>query len=349
MKNDNNKESEIDILEILQSVYRNKIFLFKIVLFTAIITIIFSLFLPNYYKSSSTFYPHYENINESGSNLKNIAGLAGINIDSETSNNIPPNLYPELINSYGFKNEILKSEIEIFDKKMSYREYLLLQKPLFSPVNVFGEIIKKIKSLIININIDKKNSSLKYISSDDNYLYKLLNDRIQINVNETDGFIMLSVIDKKPDVSASLAFIAKNILQDKIIDFKLKNINDVYVFTNSQLEIAKKNLYKIQDSLANFRDSNITIKSDIFKNNLNRLETEYNILKNIYNELAITKERTAIDVRKNTPIFTIINDVYVPYEKFSPKRLQLVLITVLISFFIGTLWTYVNETNLFNR
>ena len=82
---------------------------------------------------------------------------------------------------------------------------------------------------------------------------------------------------------------------------------------------------------------------------MNRLETEYNILKNIYNELAITKERTAIDVRKNTPIFTIINDVYVPYEKFSPKRLQLVLITVLISFFIGTLWTYVNETNLFNR
>ena len=103
---------------------------------------------------------------------------------------------------------------------------------------------------------------------------------------------------KNPKVSAIIAKKANDLLQKNIIEYKLKNINEVFEFTSSQLEISKNNLYKIQDSLANFRDSNKSIKSDIFLNKLNRLETEVNILKNVYNELAITKEKIAIDVKK---------------------------------------------------
>ena len=57
-----------------------------------------------------------------------------------------------------------------------------------------------------------------------------------------------------------------------------------------QLKLAQNNLYILQDSPAQFRDRNLSIKSDNL-NQLNRLETEVNISKNIYNELAITKER----------------------------------------------------------
>ena len=58
------------------------------------------------------------------------------------------------------------------------------------------------------------------------------------------------------------------------------------------------NFYSLQDSLAIFRDSNKNIKSDLFLNQFSRIESEYLISKNIYNELAINKEKTAIDVQK---------------------------------------------------
>ena len=88
----------------------------------------------------------------------------------------------------------------------------------------------------------------------------------------------------------------------------------------------QNNFYKLQDSLAVFSDKNRNIKSDLFLNKYSRIESEYNISKNIYNELALSKEKTAIDVKKNTPIFTIIKPVVIPNKKSDPKRSLIVFI-----------------------
>ena len=120
----------------------------------------------------------------------------------------------------------------------------------------------------------------------------------------------------------------------KIIDFELKNLNDTYEFISDQLEIAKNNFYKLQDSLAIFSDKNKNIKSDLFKTKYSRIESEYNISKNIYNELAISKEKTAIDVKKNTPIFTIIKPVVIPNKKSDPQRSVIVFIFSFIGLMI---------------
>ena len=81
-----------------------------------------------------------------------------------------------------------------------------------------------------------------------------------------------------------------------IINFKIKNSNEILQFTKKQLKIAKSNLYKLQDSLALFKDRNKNIKSDLFLNKISRLETENVISKNVYNELAILKDKSEIDV-----------------------------------------------------
>ena len=45
------------------------------------------------------------------------------------------------------------------------------------------------------------------------------------------------------------------------------------------------------DSLAKFKDKNKNIRSDLFFNQFSRIESEYNISRNIYNELALNKEK----------------------------------------------------------
>ena len=99
------------------------------------------------------------------------------------------------------------------------------------------------------------------------------------------------------------------------------------------------NFYKLQDSLAVFSDKNRNIKSDLFLNKYSRIESEYNISKNIYNELALSKEKTAIDVKKNTPIFTIIKPVVIPNEKSDPKRSLIVIVFSFIGLVIMTGYT----------
>tara|TARA_Y100001958_G_scaffold159888_1_gene163979 strand:- start:16479 stop:17540 length:1062 start_codon:yes stop_codon:yes gene_type:complete len=323
----------INIISLLSDLWNNKILIIKFFLIFSIFGVLYSLSIKNTYKSSSTFYPHYENISEATSTLKGLVGLGGINLKSETPNSVPASLYPEIVKSNSFKNEILNTKIFFEKNNISYKEYLNSKSNKKKILSYFNEIFKSKK----NSNI-KKYDSLNYISIIDNNLNKILDQNISISINEDEGLIKLSVIDENPEISAFIASKANKLLQKKIIDFKLKNINDLYQFTENQLEIAKFNLFKIQDSLANFKDSNMTIKSDVFKNKLSRLETEFNISKNIYNELAVSKEKTAIDVRKKTPIFTIINPVYVPIERHQPKRTILVLFFGILGVSLSSIW-----------
>ena len=341
----NNKFETIDLVLVLKKLIFNKkkIFLFGILL--SFFGAIYSLFLPNIFKSYSKFYPHYEEVNNS-SNLRNLAGIAGINFNTEISNNIPPNLYPELINSTSFKLEILNQKIPI-KENISYREYLMSKEAsliqYINPkkiYNMIGRYFKKNQ----NNSSDKVDTNLNFISEEDNELFKTLNSLITLEIDEDNNIIVLSVYDEIPVISALIAESSKEILQKKIIDFKLKNINDIFIFTSNQLDIAQSKLHKIQDSLAKFKDNNISIKSDLFLNQLNRLETELNIQKNVYNELAITKEKTAIDVRKNTPIFTIIDSVVVPNKKHMPNRLGYVFLFFIIGISISSIWFLSKKT-----
>ena len=347
-------KGKIDLLEILSLLIYKKYLIIKVVIFFIFIGLIDIFTQPVIYRSSSTFYPHYQNNNSN--RLNGLANLAGVNIQNQiSSNNLPLNLYPDLINSIDFKNKILNQEVTTNDSKFTYREYLNNKKDLFNFRSILN--IKKLLLLPINFisKINKENTrktknnninNLKYISNDDYDLYSYLDNNIILNINDSDGIIQLSVLDENPEISATITNLSKEILQESIINFKIKNIKEVYNFTSNQLEIARINLFKLQDSIATFKDGNKNIRSDLFLNQLERLETEYNISRNIYNELAITKEKTAIDVKKNTPIFTIINSVYVPLEKHSPKRSLILTLYIFLGLFLACFWVLFKKTFL---
>ena len=71
-------------------------------------------------------------------------------------------------------------------------------------------------------------------------------------------------------------------------------------------------------------------------NQFSRIESEYIVSKNIYNELAINKEKSAIEVKKNTPIFTIIKPVVIPNEKSEPKRTLFVIVFTFLGLTFGS-------------
>ena len=333
------EDDSIDFIELLSNLWGKKYFIIKITTIFTIIGVIYSLSLKNNFTASSVFYPHYQSNNVSqNQGLKNLAGLAGINLGSQITEDIPPSLYPKIINSPVFKTEILDSKIILGENELSFREYLLsrpaqfdLKKILLLPISIFSKLVTK------NYSESKvENYDILKLSDEEYILHQNLSDKIKLELNQQEGFIQLSVLDNNPFIASQIAKTANNILQKSIIDFKLKNLNDTYEFITAQLNLAKKNFYDLQDSLAVFSDKNRNIKSDLFLNQYSRIESEYLISKNIYNELALNKEKTAIDVKKNTPIFTIIKPVVIPNEKSSPSRSYIVIICALIGLIISS-------------
>ena len=349
MKKKDNRKEYIDSIEILSILWKRKKFVFKTLSVFTLIGIFYSISLENSFTATSIFYPHIQSdelTNNQG--LKSLAGIAGINLSSQESKNIPPSLYPKIISSPQFKIEILNSNINLQGNELSYREYLLARSNGFNilkilnlPLSILKEIIPKKDPDFTNENI-----GILKLTDEEHSLHESLSGIILLELNDKEGFIQLNVKDNNPYIASQIAEIANSNLQKKIIDFKLKNLNDTYRFISSQLNIAKNNFYKLQDSLAVFSDKNKNIKSDLFLNQYSRIESEYLIAKNIYNELALNKERTAIDVKKNTPIFTIIKPVVIPNKKSEPKRAIIVIFFTFLGFTISSFYTLIRSNLL---
>ena len=334
-------DDSIDLVELISKIWNKK----KTILYTTIIFlllgIVYSLSLNNIYESSSTFYPHYEKAENNS--LKNLAGLAGINLDQNRYTDIPTSLYPNLIKSVPFKKNILNEEIEINSKKITYRDYLINRNPSIISI-LFEYTIKLPLKLITFIKSFASTNSNSEIKQNENYLsfnntdyslFKSLDNIIILKSNIKDGYLTLSVQDQIPEVAAQIAQIAQEKLQERINNYKLKNTMILYDYTSSQAEKRKNEFYYLQDSLANFKDSNRSIKSDLFLNQLERLQYEVNLTNSIYKELALSKEKVNLEIKKNTPIFTIINPVILPNHKLEPNRTLIVFAFTFIGLIIS--------------
>ena len=130
------KDNDFDIIEFIKSIYSRKKSVIKTSTILLLLGIIYSFSIKNEYKSSITFFPHFQGLEEN-SDIKSLAGIAGINLSQQSSINTPTTLYPEIIKSLDFKNEILISKISS-KNNLTYREYL---SDLYLSENKFYEII----------------------------------------------------------------------------------------------------------------------------------------------------------------------------------------------------------------
>ena len=263
--------------------------------------------------------------------------MAGIDLgSSSTGGDIPPQLYPKIVSSIPFHLEILGTVINWENGNGRYGDYL-------------HKDIDDSSSLdIINLNslgIEPDGKDVWNISELVHSLIEKSKSNIKIETNR-DGYVKISVNDKEPHVAAQIAKAAEQALQQRIIDYKIASTELLYEFTRNQWLQKRAEFYGIQDSLARFSDKNQNITSSYAQNERKRLETRYDILNSVYSELWSQKEQTALQLKRDTPIFTIIDPVIVPNRKSSPQRFAIVLLISSLAFVFSASYFFIKDVLL---
>ena len=345
----NENTDEIDLIELFKKIYVSKKFIFKTVIFAALFGVIFALFQPNEFTSSTTFIPQLSSgVKTGGSSLSGLASLAGINIGSmESSSEFPPTLYPQVINGVPFRLELLSNEIKINNKVVLVKDYFLEKKISFNIIGTIKKYTIGLPSLILSSFKDESeilNESIIYsVTQEDKALFELINNNLSLSINEKEGFITISFTDSNKNVAAQITQIAQNLLQEKIIEFKNMSSKEMLDFALKQYS-EKKDLYeKLQDERALFVDKNINISSSLFQNKLSRLDSDVNILESIVQQLASQVEQAKLQVNKDTPVFTTIQPVTIPYEKSAPKRSLIVIVFAFLGLILSSGFVLVKE------
>ena len=334
--NQDQNSDEIDLKDIILPIWKARKQILLIAIICGILGGVVGFLTPATYTATSKFLPQTSQAGGglSGS-LGGLASLAGINLNTEAGGGeIAPSLYATVLSSSPFQKRILDSKIYVGSKSLSYREYLanqpssglstLKKYTIGLPgiiLSLFSNAIRPLFSeeLVNNISVS---DSLGVIPLADNeyVLRSSLSGKINISISNKEGFVSLSAIEGDPLVAAQVAKATEELLQEWIIEHKVKNAKAQYDFIDKQFEAKQREFFSIQEQLANYTDRNQNVLAASYLTRLDRLQAEFELVNTVYSELAKQKEQAAIQLSKDTPTFSILNPVEVPKGKTGPNK-----------------------------
>lgn len=342
-------ETILSFSGIIELLYSSRKLLLRIVIIFTLIGLFISLFSKKEFKTSVTFMSQSSGV-DLGGNLGGLAAIAGINLSGMGgSNDIPANIYPQIVGSVGFQKKILHSQFNFpnIHEPVSYYEYFMeYHDPgvlgLISQytIGLPGQIITGIKGKpgpTSSQRLSGMDSLIEELTFDEHQLIKDLKERLTIKVNEFDGYIQITAMMPEPEVAAELVVVAQTYLQDYVIALRSRKAREKLEFIEKRFVEKKKEYEVLQSELARWRDNNLRLTTEESKIRLSRLQSEYDVALRIYTELATQLETQKIQVKEDTPIFTTINAVSIPIEKDRPRRGAILALWIFLGGFSGVL------------
>ncbi|MDG2164402.1 MAG: Wzz/FepE/Etk N-terminal domain-containing protein [Flavobacteriales bacterium] len=346
-------EDEIDLVATAKTLWEGRKEIIKITLIFSGFGLFLALTSPTEFTSTIVVKPTLSN-SKSGisGGLGGLAAIAGINIDGAGSAaEIHPNLYPKIIDSFGFQKELMKSPISVknLNTEVSYEEYYT-QIYRLSPLEFLKKHTIGLPNLLFNHFKSKKeftpsnNNGFQIISKTDKEIIERLKTQVRVIIDEKQGVVQLSASMPEPLQAAQMVVSAQNLLQSKVINHKLKKAGENLDFIVNRFNEKKREFKEAQDNLAKYRDANKNVNSATAQTEAQRLESEYQLAFSIFSELAKQVETQKIKVKENTPVFAVLQNAVVPLDKSNTSKKAMLIISAMLGVFVGAALTFVKTS-----
>ncbi|AWL78138.1 capsule biosynthesis protein [Capnocytophaga canimorsus] len=338
----NKEEDEIDLLELLRKLWQAKKTILIVVFVFFVLGLLMAILSPKEYTATTIIVPQTSGNSKLGGSLGGLAAMAGVNLGKSSTEDIPPTLYPKLATSIPFKRKLLQTPLyfETLGKSVSYQEYYWqYAKP--STLDVIKKYTIGLPALLFSkkeentSEINHKQEQIISLNRQEEGLHHLIDAQLKLNVNEKEGFVTLNYSMPEALAAAQMLQRAQELLQNSIIEFKVKKAKEELQFTEQLYLEAEKDFKAKQYALANFQDRNRNFSSSLPQTRLQQLQTEFNLAYGVYSEMAKQFENQKIKVKEETPAFTVIEPVSVPNEKSKPKRGMIIAIWTFLGSVLG--------------
>jgi len=308
-QSDNNiKEHEIDLVEVIKKLWRNRKVISIITGMFMIIGIIYALFATPIYKSTLTMYPATGGDAKMGG-LMSMAASFGMSVGTakETYN------IEDVVKSRTIAREVVlhKWKTSKFDKPVSILEYS-------------GKEIKDSTHTIYS-------AILAY------------NSWVSIQSNKETGLMKLSVETKDPILSAEIANYLGQAVSKYVQEYQGSEANSNIDHISKRLLSVNKELTDVEEKIKVFQINNRDLSSPQIQLEYGRLQRELQIKQQVYLTLNQQIELAQIEKIKKSPVINILDKAEVPLFKIRPKRSLICIVFTFIGFLIGTFVVLIDD------
>jgi len=341
-------DDEIDLMVLAKTFWKGRWTVIVSLIIGCVLGVFVAILTPNEYTATTIMVPQTSGKSSSLGGLGGLAALAGIDLSSASQGggDMSPILYPKIVSSIPFKLELMNTPVQFkdFEKSISLFDFITKNKKTSTlgtikkyTVGLPGVIALAIKGEKPKLELPKSTRNQPIMLTEDQYkVSKALDEIISLDVDAKQGYLTLTVVLPEALAAAQLAQKAQELLQQNITDFKIQKAKEDLEFIQGRYNEAQAKAEGYQINIAQRTDQYKDLTSVVPQVQTTRVQTKYGIASTVYQELAKQLEQAKIQVKKDTPVFTIIEPVSVPQEKSKPNRPLILMTWFFLGIIIGT-------------
>lgn len=344
------QEDEIDLVEIIRFVWDARRTILIIIGIFIVLGLFVSLLSTPQYTARARVLPEIQQAGGGGSDLlRQLAGRTGIRIGSDGYEALRPDLYPHVLSSTPFFYDMLEKEIRVSDmiEPVTIQNYVLEHmggSPVLGAARRYTiGLPGTIKGWVRAIGgttespdeVAEAHEEIPRLSEPEYRAIQVLRGRIQADMDMQEWIISVSAEMPDPVAAAHVADLAVNYLSDYVIGYQTEKAQKDLAFIRERYEEKKAEFHEAQQRLAEFQDANRNVVSAAVQTEEQRLQHQYTLAFNLYNELAQRLEDAQIRVQEETPVVKMLEPVQVPMERSHPKRTRMMVIYTFLGVVMG--------------
>lgn len=277
------------------------------------------------------------------SSLSSLASLAGFDLgmNNSSASDLSPLVYPQIVNSVPFRRELMNTPLhyEKADTAVSmytyFKEYtkptvmsVVLKYTIGLPGVILGAMRKEKPEVDMPaLGADDGTPRPVFVSKDEEKILKYIGQSVNLAVDKKEGYLTLSVTGSEPLQTAELAMKTQQLLQNEITRFRTEKAQNQLNYVQARYNEIKAEAESYQTALATVTDRSQNMTTSRARIERERLQSKYSVASSIYSEMAKQLEQAKMQVKRDTPVLTIIQPVTVPRQPSNSRAKTLIVWT----------------------
>ena len=337
------EEEGIDIIALLKSLWEGRKTIIICTGVFVVLGLVAALTMKRTYSVTTVMVPQVSSGGASSS-LSSLASLAGINLSSgATGGELAPVVYPQIVSSVPFRRELINEPLHYAeaDSAVSMLTYYteiakpsvmdgILKYTVGLPGVIMGAIRGEKEPLVMPMDgADDGGMKPLVIGEDEEKVLKAVGDAVSLAVDKKDGYLTLEVNGPEPIMTAELALKAQQLLQEEVTRFRVEKSRSDLEYIQARYDEVKKETELYQEQLASVTDRSQDVTTTRARIGRDRIQAKYNLSNSIFTDIAKQLEQAKMQVKMDTPVFTIIQPVAVPTQPSNSRAKTLIVWTFL--------------------
>ncbi|GAB2994704.1 hypothetical protein GCM10027284_11630 [Cyclobacterium sediminis] len=345
------REEEILIKDLINEIiaFKKWIIIVAITVFTLGLVYIFTS-SDEYTTTSKLLMEQSNGINSKAlGGLASISGLGNLGIGNQNTEALPPELIPDLVLESDFLKRLMYEKVYYEEAGDSITLLQFVNE--YEKHNFYYHLVRlpsKLKSVFssssvetdVDLNAEKNHEEEAILAFDPKERKTIAQLRTRIDVEKEERLLVIQTKMPEPLASAQFNEILSRFLKAYLTKIILDKDVQNFEFIKERSNEAKNRVEQTQMKLANFRDSNRGINSQLLKTEEDRLLADFNLEFSLYNSLAQQMEQARIKVQNATPLMTVFQKPQLPTSPSEPKIVLLSIVFLILGGIIGLLFFF---------